>query len=494
MSRTIQSAPIGSAAYERAPLRRLLRVFGSARDLEAEFQPHILAIQETSPSPFTRSVLWSLTILLGALFAWSWFSTIPINTSAPAKFETAAHTKVLQTLNAGTVERILVRSGQSVHKGQALFELDPRSDRAALESETQQQTLTDLQLQRAHAELTGHAVLLSAPASASHAMIALETDTMRADLEHLRSQIESDRHQIGEAQANLAAGKQTFMEYTQQLALDRKQVAEAAPLVPLGAMAGSDLDKLKAQAIQDAGKLAAQTKQLSQLQQAVQTAQAKLEVDKTEFRTTRYQDMQKAQAHAYDIEDKLVSAQRHYALDWLRAPVDGTIQDLKVDSLGTVVEQGQTLATIVPSRAALVVDADLPAQRAGFIKVGQSVQIKVTAFPFEQYGSIPGRVIWISPTASTQSSIAQPPSGENHGTVAPASLQHPSQTSGLTPPMLYYAVHVLPQRDWLTVNGRRAMVSPGMTANIDVKIGRRRALEFFTDPIVKYMNKGIETR
>ena len=65
---------------------------------------------------------------------------------------------------------------------------------------------------------------------------------------------------------------------------------------------------------------------------------------------------------------------------------------------------------------------------------------------------------------------------------------------GLAPPMLYYAVHILPRQDWFSVNGRRARVSSGMTPTIDVNIGKRSVLAFFADPLVKYMNKGIEAK
>ena len=65
---------------------------------------------------------------------------------------------------------------------------------------------------------------------------------------------------------------------------------------------------------------------------------------------------------------------------------------------------------------------------------------------------------------------------------------------GLAPPMLYYAVHILPRQDWFSVNGRRARVSPGMTATIDVNVGKRSVLAFFTDPFTRYINTGLETR
>lgn len=79
-----------------------------------------------------------------------------------------------------------------------------------------------------------------------------------------------------------------------------------------------------------------------------------------------------------------------------------------------MIQPGQTVATIVPRDSPLVIEVDLPAQDAGFIKVGQKTEIKVTAYPSEQYGSIPGTVLSISPTADSDSNLTAPPEGETH--------------------------------------------------------------------------------
>ena len=490
-----------STAYVKRPLGRLMSKFlGSSKNLELEFQPHALAIQETPPSPFTRIVLWALAILLGVFLLWAWVSTIPISTSAPAKFETDAHTKVVQSLNGGTVIKILVKDGQVVHKDEPLVELDTTADRAALDSQTQTKTINGLQTARILAELSGKSTYAPVP-GANPALSALEAGVMRANLAHLRSLITTDQHKVNEAQANLAAGQATLIEYTQNAALDHQQMLAAAPLVPEGAMSGQEFIQLKTKDTEDAGKLAAQIQQVEQLQQAVKSAQSQLDVDQSQFAATEYQTLETTQTKGYDIESQYVAAQRHYQLDWLRSPVDGTVQDLNVASLGTVVQSGQTLATVVPANAPVIVEADLSTQNAGFVKVGQDVSIKVTAYPFEQYGAIPGVVTWVSPTAGTKVSIAQAPTGEDHESATPAQMSTgaPRDASGsdsgsAPPPTLYYQVHVRPEREWLSVDGARHQLYPGMTATVDIHTGQRRVLDFFLDPIARYLSNGLGVR
>lgn len=468
----------------------------SGRDLEHEFQPHTLAIQNTPPSPFTRIVLWCLTLLLIILLGWSWFSVIPITTSAPAKFETDARTKVVQSLNTGTVTNILVQDGQRVSKGQSLVELDPVADQANMQSQGKSLTLNQSQRTRLLAEIQGYH---QAPGfkGASPSVKTLESRVMRADMVRLHDQLATDRHKTQAAEASLAAGKATLAEYRQRTQLDQQQVKAAAPLVPEGAMSGDAFDQLKRQAIEDQGELNAQVKQVSQLREAVKTARTQLATDKAQFVDSQYQSLETNQSKNYQLGSKYITAKHQYQMDWLRSPVNGTIQDLNVASLGTVVQSGETLATIVPAKGPMVVEADLPAKQAGFVKVGQTVNIKVTAYPFEQYGSIPGRVTWVSPTAETDSSINQTPTGEERQPDTPAKsglVSSGGDSESSPPPTLFYQVHIKPSRNWLAADGVRHALSPGMTATVDVHTGERRVIEFFLDPIVKYLNNGMEVR
>ena len=144
--------------------------------------------------------------------------------------------------------------------------------------------------------------------------------------------------------------------------------------------------------------------------------------------------------------------------------------------------------------------ADVSSQDVGFIKVGQTVEIKVSAFPFEQYGMIPGVVTSISPTAEASNTVAAPPPGESHQSQASSSPTPPQAQNGTAsssesaPPTLYYRVHVQPKQDWLLVDGTKHPMSAGMTITVDIRTGRRRVLDFFLDPVIKYINDGLGVR
>ncbi len=495
-----QVPEIDGSVGSRSPRKRWWkRARNASIHLSRDFQAHTLAIQETPPSPFTRMVLWGLALLVIVLLTWSYVSHIPIMTSAPGKFVTSARTKVIQSLDTGTVSAILVKTGDIVKTGQTLVELSPEVDQSALVSRTHAMALDQLEEQRIQAEISGKAEM--APVSGETAsMVSLESRLQQSELSHYQAQLADDQAQIQEAQANLAAGQATLDEYAQRAVLDRRSATEAAPLVSQGALSGYHYDQLQDTALKEEGKLATQKKQVVQLQQALVAAQEKYAKDRTDFSKKLYKDWQDTQSQVYDLSRKASAAKEQYHLNWLRSPVDGVVQGVDVASLGTVIQQGQTVATVVPLHAPLTVGADISSQNVGFIKVGQQVEIKVSAFPFEQYGMISGVVTSISPTAEASNTVAAPPPGESHQSQAAASPTAPQAQDGepssseSAPPTLYYRVHVQPKQNWLLVDGVRHPMSAGMTVTVDVRTGRRRVLDFFLDPVIKYLNNGLQLR
>ncbi|WCE95240.1 HlyD family type I secretion periplasmic adaptor subunit [Acidithiobacillus ferriphilus] len=462
-----------------------------------DFQPHALAIQETPPPPFARWILWIVASLLLIAILWAYFSRLPIMTTAPGKFVPQAHTQVIQSFDTGVVAAVLVHPGDTVEKGQELVRLNPEVNHSALKAETDMLALTSVEQKRLEAELSGNPVALNASA-ATPAMLNLERSLEQSSLAHQKAEIADDQAQVREAQNSLAAGEAILAEYVQRTHTDMHLAMIAAPLVSEGALSGSHYDQLHDQAARDQGKKASQRKQDQQLTDALTAARDQLYKAKEKYRKSVLQKMETAVNDSYDLTKKKAQAAEQYQMDWLRAPVDGTVQSLSVASIGSVIQAGQTVATVIPGDTPLVLEADLPSQDIGFVKVGQKTQIKVTAYPFEQYGEIPGTVVWISPNAQTSNSLQELPAGENHQPTPPSSAtaakSGTNQTKPTSPPTLYYRIRVQPERTWLRIDGKKQAMGPGMTATVDIRTGDRTVLDFFLDPIVKYANNGLSIR
>ncbi|HAS88423.1 MAG TPA: HlyD family type I secretion periplasmic adaptor subunit, partial [Desulfovibrio sp.] len=149
----------------------------------------------------------------------------------------------------------------------------------------------------------------------------------------------------------------------------------------------------------------------------------------------------------------------------LTAPVDGEVQQLSVHTIGGVVKEAQPLMVIVPERSKLEVEASILNRDIGFVKEGQHAEIKLEAFPYTEYGSIPGEVISVS------SDAVQDREGR-----------------------LTFLCRVKLNQDFIPVNGQKVKLIPGMRATAEVAIRKRRLITYFLSPLMKYKTESLRER
>jgi hemolysin D len=161
-----------------------------------------------------------------------------------------------------------------------------------------------------------------------------------------------------------------------------------------------------------------------------------------------------------ETQTLLAQAKNKLKQRFLYAPVSGVISTLNVHNTGEVVQPGQTIAEMTPNQAPLVLEVSLPNREAGFVKIGMPVQVKFDAFPYQNYGVIPGKVVSISPDAKTD---------ERLGVV--------------------YRVEVSIDRDSVKANNQTWKLKAGQTATAEIVIRQRSIADILLDPL-KQLQKG----
>jgi hemolysin D len=150
---------------------------------------------------------------------------------------------------------------------------------------------------------------------------------------------------------------------------------------------------------------------------------------------------------------------------YLRAPVNGTVQELQIRTVGGVVQPAQALMTIVPDDAPLAVDAKVLNQDIGFVKPGQPVRLKVDSFPYTKYGILNGTVIHLSPDATPD---------EKLGPVYTARIHLDNET--------------------ITARGNRLPVQAGMAVTAEIKTDNRRVIDYLLSPIKEVVSEAFKER
>ena len=149
----------------------------------------------------------------------------------------------------------------------------------------------------------------------------------------------------------------------------------------------------------------------------------------------------------------------------IQSPVDGIVAKLMVNTVGAVVTPAEKLVSIVPDDVPMQFKAIVENKDIGYVKTGMPVAIKIDTFNFQKYGLLHGIVTKIGANAIQD---------ERKG--------------------LVYEVYIKPKETSLMVEGERKYLMPGMSATAEMKVGKRRIIEFFVYPLIKYFNEGISVR
>ena len=160
------------------------------------------------------------------------------------------------------------------------------------------------------------------------------------------------------------------------------------------------------------------------------------------------------------LQSELSAAQLALQHTTITAPVAGTLTTLEVRSAGTVLQSGQTIATIIPRGARLLVEAHVQNKDIAFIDKGMRTKLKFDAFPFQDYGIVDGTVIEVSPDAQTNSESSS-----------------------------FYKVMIAPAQTAIGGQGKNVPLRPGLTLSAEIVTERKTVLALLLEPIRKLKAK-----
>jgi HlyD family secretion protein/hemolysin D len=225
---------------------------------------------------------------------------------------------------------------------------------------------------------------------------------------------------------------------------------------------------------------------IASLDAAIAGIDEKMVATGAEIRTNAMNELSKARERARAAEEALAKASRRAELQTLHAPIDGTVQQVHVATVGAVVTPAQQLLSVVPDDGQIEVEAVLENRDVGFVDVGQRVELKVDAFPFTRYGLLAGEVVAIDRDAE-----AAPvnPNGV-HGTERQADETDRVEASE----RLRYTVRIAIAPGSFNVDGRPATLLPGMSVKAEILTGKRRIIDFLLAPLREHAHDAMRER
>jgi len=443
-----------------SPRRRTTPVKGQAW----EFLPAVLEIEEAPPSPAGRLVTWMIIAVFITALLWATFSTVDIIAMAQGKIIPSGHSKFIQPLESGVIRAIHVQNGQEVQEGQVLIELDTTASSAHQDRLVNEHQAVRLEVARLRAVLAGKDTL-PAPPGTDPTQLAVQRQLLRDQLDEQRARLDAAKLVIEQRQAALAATNANIDRLKAIIPLLEERATSYHQLWQKTYVARLQYLEVEKDRLEQVHGLMVQDHKRGQDSAALAEAQKQYQTISAEFKRTRLAELASAETKVASLAQEVAKASNRTQLQRLTAPIDGVAQQLAVHTLGGVATPAQQLLVIVPKGQALEVEAWVENKDIGFVHVGQPAEIKVAAFPFTRYGTIPAQVRTLSHDAVQPEKDGAMPAQAR--TLSPDAVQ--PENGGLV-----YAARVSLEHTAIQVEGTPVALSPGMAGTVEIKTGTRR--------------------
>jgi len=443
-----------------------------------EFAPGLLHLQERLPSPLPRIVLRGLLLLLGALLLWAIFGRLDIVAVAEGKLVPVSYLKIVQPAESGIVREIAVQEGQHVEAGQVLVRMDgnlSEADSKAIQNAMQHKSL---ELRRIEAELNGVAFQKQADDSPElfQRILAEYLSNRRAledDLAAEQASLQKARHDLAstiEVQRKL---EETLPAYqAQEEAFDR--------LGKVGFAGNLMVMEKKRERIEKEQDLYAQQHNVESLESGIAQSQRRLSQIKSDYRQKLEAERVAIFAEYQKLEQEWAKQSHRNSLLELKAPQAGIIKDLATHTPGTVVSPGTVLMTLVPNNEALQAEVWVKNTDAGFVHEGQDVKVKLSAYPFQKYGMVDGKVIHVGADA-TDKTNGNPQNSAN------VNQQNTDQ-------QLAYRTLIRLSKQHLKVEEDELELAPGMQVAAEIKLADQTVMQYLLSPVKKAFHEAGRER
>lgn len=301
----------------------------------------------------------------------------------------------------------------------------------------------------------------AAERAAAQSQLVAEWDDIRARLHRWTAQVQQRRAEVATHRELLAK-----LESTLPLVQQREQDVQALARQGFIAFhAGQDRTRERIEMERD---LQTQRARLQEAMAALAETQSGMGAFVAETRRALSERHAQAALRLQQALQDHAKARQRAQLTILRAPVAGIVQQLAVHTVGGVVTEAQPLLVIVPDDAVNgqpVAEVVLENKDIGFVRAGQSAELKFETFLFTRYGTV---------AATVQQVTADAVNDERRGAIFPARLAL--------------------SRDVIDVDGKPIRLTPGMNVTAEIKTGQRRVIEYLLSPIQKAGGESLRER
>lgn len=430
---------------------------------ETDFMNELRAAENMRPRLMSAVMLGTIAGFVVLFFIWAAVSKVEILVRGQGQVVPTSEVQVVQSLEGGILQELLVAEGDRVRKGQPLLKISDvmfSSEKGGAEAQS-----IGLRAKRARLEAEANGKPFSIPediaaaapqvAANEKALYNSRQQELKNAIAMLEEKITSATAQISETQAQISRLSSSAGILGQELKITRDMVAQKA--VP-------KLEELRlSRELNDIqGQLRASKEKLPGLEADLNAARQERKDQEDKFRSQALGELNAVETDISRLGESLKSIGDRVSRAELRSPVDGVINKIALKTIGGVIEPAQQLVEIVPMDEKLKIVARVIPSDIAFLHLGQDVNVKISAYDAQRYGHLKGRLSRIGANSVT----------DREGNV-------------------FFEIEVTTEKNYMGTSDNPLPITPGMVATAEVVTGKRTILEYLAKPLLRAKDKAL---
>ncbi len=433
---------------------------------QTDFMNEIDAVRHMQPHKASGILLGAIAALMTLFLLWAGLSQIDEIARGQGQVVPSRDVQIVQSLEGGILAELMVSEGDLVKKGQILLRISDIT--FSSEERGTEAKLLSLRAKKARLEAEANGVPFSMPAEItqkSPQIAANEESLYKSRQAEMKNQTEILDRKIEQAQADLASLREELASFAKSKGLLQEELSITSDMVRKKATPKLEEIRLQRDLSDISGKISSGNQRKTGLESELEKTKKERKDQDDKFRTQALGELGQVETELTGLQESLKSIGDRVDRTELRAPVAGIVNKIALKTIGGVIEPAMRMVEIVPVGDDLKILARVSPNDIGFLKVGQPVKVRITAYDSVRYGRLDGTVTRVGANSVT----------DREGNVS-------------------FEIEVRTARNFLGTSEKPLPVTPGMVAQIDVVTGKRTILEYLLKPVLRAREWALRER
>ncbi len=433
---------------------------------ELAYADVVEAAMQRKPSQQARMLSLATGLFIFIFVLWAAWAEVDEVTRAEGKVISSQRTQIIQNLEGGILQEVMVREGQNIAKGTPLARLDNEMAASTYRDALSKSLENTAAIVRLEAELSGEDPIFSEDTLRDAPQVIADQKSIMAarklqresEIVLLRSQYEQRLQEVEEQLARKRA-------VDRNLALAIEQRNTVLPLLQRKNYSRIEFLNLEQEVANLEGELDGLTVSIPKSQAAADEALQRITFREAELDAAITEEINERRAELNSLKETLSAGSDRVTRTVVRSPVNGIIKQIHLNTIGGVVKPGEAIMEIVPMDDTLLVEVKVRPSDVAFLHPDQKAMLKFSAYDFGVYGGLEGVLEQIS------ADTIEDKQGE-----------------------VFYLAKLRTHKTGISYRGESLPIIPGMTATADILTGRKTILDYILKPILKAQQNALRER